>query len=104
MHSHDPFQPPQSAQSDACGCGHDHNHDCQCAAGAHRPACFDAALEVASECEDCRVVHAWLHLHDKWVLHAWGEFFTIMADTGSFGPFDTAFFFAPESDTDPLAR
>ncbi len=32
------------------------------------------------------------------------EFFTIMADTGSFGPFDTAFFFAPESDTDPLAR
>lgn len=142
MHSHDPFQPPQPAQSDACGCGHDHDHDCQCAAGAHRPACFDAALEVASECEDCRVVHAWLHLHGKWVLHAWGEtdeavydltetrnpqpradyyarngvteerlrrygrveFFTIMADTGSFGPFDTAFFFAPESDTDPLAR
>ncbi|HCG05697.1 MAG TPA: hypothetical protein DEV75_12720, partial [Desulfovibrio sp.] len=134
MHSHDPFQPPKA---DACGCGHDHSHDhdCQCAAGAHRPSCFDAALEVASECEDCRVVHAWLHLHGKWVLHAWGEtdeavydltetrnpqpradyyarngvteerlrrygrveFFTIMADTGSFGPFDTAFFFAPES-------
>lgn len=32
------------------------------------------------------------------------DFFTRVADTGLFGPYDTELFFALESDTDPLAR
>lgn len=32
------------------------------------------------------------------------EFFTLFADTGSFGPFDKDFFFSEEVDTDPLQR
>lgn len=107
-----------------------------------RPKSFEAVIEVGSECEDCTVVHAWVHVDGKWVLHAWGEtdmavydltesrdpqhkaeyyarmgvteerlkrydrieFFTLLGDHKHFGPYDTEFFFAETSDTDPLQR
>ncbi|MFV0420874.1 hypothetical protein [Oleidesulfovibrio sp.] len=40
---------------------------------AHRPLCFDAAMEVSSELEDFGVVHAWIRKDSMWVLHAWAE-------------------------------
>ncbi len=40
---------------------------------AHRPACFEAALEVAAETEAAVVVHAWIFAGERWILHAWCE-------------------------------
>ena len=55
---------------------HEHHHDhehCGCDHGHHKPKSFEAALEVASEAEGSTVVHGWLHVDGKWILHAWGE-------------------------------
>lgn len=38
-----------------------------------KPKAFEAVIEVGSECEDCAIVHGWLHADGQWVLHAWGE-------------------------------
>ncbi len=38
-----------------------------------RPKAFEAVIEVGSECEECVIVHGWLHVDGQWVLHAWGE-------------------------------
>lgn len=107
-----------------------------------RHQAFEAVIEVGSECEDCSIVHAWVHVDGIWTLHAWGEndiavydltetrdpfhkhvyyekfgvteerlkrysrleFFTLLGDTKSFGPWDKEFFFAETSDTDPLLK
>ncbi|ABM29943.1 hypothetical protein [Nitratidesulfovibrio vulgaris] len=134
MHEHD----------GKCGCGHDHHDhgECGCKGAHHMPQSFEATLEVASECEDAVVVHGWLHMQGRWVVHAWCEageavydltesrapqpragwyashgvteerlrrygrveFFTRVADTGEFGPYDRELFASLESDVDPLGR
>lgn len=38
-----------------------------------RPKSFEACIEVGSECEDCSIVHAWVHVDGVWTVHAWGE-------------------------------
>jgi len=46
----------------------------------HRPKSFEAVIEVASECEECVVVHGWVYLENKWIVHAWSETDTAVYD------------------------
>lgn len=100
---------------------------------------FAAAMEICSESEQARVVHAWIPGGPGYVVHAWAEiedavydltisehpfardiyyakmqvdenllrrygrveYFTLMADTGSLGPFDTTLFFANQTTDRP---
>lgn len=50
---------------------HEHHHDHDHA--HHKPQSFEASLEVASEAEKAVVVHGWLYVDGKWILHAWTE-------------------------------
>ena len=108
----------------------------------YKPQSFEAVIEVGSECEDCTVVHGWVHHDGQWILHAWGEtdeavydltesrepqhraeyyarhgiteerlhrysrleFFTLLGDTKSFGPYDKELFFAETTNVDPLEK
>lgn len=45
-----------------------------------RPKAFEAVIEVGSECEECAIVHGWIHVDGKWILHAWGETEEIVYD------------------------
>ena len=94
-----------------------------------REQCFAAAMEICSESELAEVVHAWAEVEDavydlteserpilkseyyermgvrEHLTRRYGrvEYFTLMAETGSFGPFDTKFFFANQTGFLPQA-
>ena len=40
----------------------------------HKPGCFEATLEIASENHEAVVVQGWIFGSSQWILHAWCEF------------------------------